>query len=336
MSKIHAQAALSPNAKLESFTYDSGDLKANEVEVKVLYSGLCHSDLSMLANDWGIASFPFVPGHEAVGTVAAIGKDVQNLKVGQNVGIGWNAESCNACHECLMGEHQMCSRGKGTIVGRHGAFADRIVVHETWARPLPEGLDLATAGPLLCAGVTAFTPFIVHKIPGTASVGVVGIGGLGHLALQFANKWGCEVHAFTTSDGKEDEAKKLGAHFVHNTKKPDALKALAGKLDLIISTINQPQDIAGLLETLRPKGVLHQVGAALQPMEVPAFGLIMGQKSVAGSLTGSPTALDEMLAFSARHKIAPLVESFPMSKINEAFDRLRSGKARYRIVLKND
>ncbi len=156
------------------------------------------------------------------------------------------------------------------------------------------------------------------------------------MALQFANRWGCEVHAFTTSDSKEAEARKLGAHYVHNTKRDVELKKIAGSLDLIISTINVPLDIHGLLGTLAPKGILHVVGAVLEPMPIPAFGLIMGQKSVSGSPTGSPTAIDRMLAFSARHSIAPVTEAFPMSKVNYALDHLRAGKARYRIVLVND
>ena len=156
------------------------------------------------------------------------------------------------------------------------------------------------------------------------------------MALQFANKWGCEVHAFTTSDSKEAEARQLGAHHVHNTKRDGALKKLAGSLDLIISTINVPLDVPGLLDTLAPKGRLHVVGAMLEPMEVPAFRLIFGQKSISGSPTGSPTAIDQMLDFSARHSIAPITEIFPMSKVNDALDHLRSGKARYRIVLVND
>ena len=154
--------------------------------------------------------------------------------------------------------------------------------------------------------------------------------------LQFANKWGCEVHAFTTSDSKEQEARSFGAHQVHNTKQDTELKSLAGSLDLIISTINVPQDIPALLGTLAPKGVLHVVGGVVEPMQVPAFGLILGEKSVSGSPTGSPTALDRMLTFSARHGVAPTIERFPMSRINDALDRLKSGKARYRIVLEND
>ncbi len=156
------------------------------------------------------------------------------------------------------------------------------------------------------------------------------------MALQFANKWGCEVHAFTTSDSKEAEARKLGAHYVHNTKQDGAFKKLSRTFDLIISTINAPLDVAGLLDSLAPKGRLHNVGAVLKPLEVPAFGLIMGQRSVSGSPVGSPTTIDHMLAFSARRSIAPLTETFPMSKANDALDRLRSGKARYRIVLAND
>jgi uncharacterized zinc-type alcohol dehydrogenase-like protein len=191
-------------------------------------------------------------------------------------------------------------------------------------------------GPLLCGGITVFSPLLIHDLPPTGRVGIIGIGGLGHMALQFANKWGCEVHAFTTSDSKEAEARQLGAHYVHNTKQDGALKKLSRSLDLIISTINASQDVPGLLDTLAPKGCFHNVGAVLKPMEVPAFSLIMGQKSVAGSPTGSPTAIDHMLEFSARHSVAPVVEYFPMSKVNDALERLHSGQARYRIVLIND
>jgi uncharacterized zinc-type alcohol dehydrogenase-like protein len=221
-------------------------------------------------------------------------------------------------------------------VGRYGGFADRLRVQWPWVRPLPDALDQAKTGPLLCGGVTVFTPFLDYDVSPTARVGIIGIGGLGHMALQFANKWGCEVHAFTTSDSKEEEARRLGAQFVHNTKRAGVFKSIARSLDLILSTVNVPLDIPALLETLAPLGRLHIVGAILKPMEIPAFGLIPGQKSVAGSPVGSPAAIDRMLAFSARHSIAPVVEFFPMSKVNDALERLRSGKARYRIVLTND
>jgi uncharacterized zinc-type alcohol dehydrogenase-like protein len=336
MSIYHAYAATTAKGPLEPFSFDLGELGPEEVEIKVTHCGICHSDLSMLDNDWGMSNFPFVPGHEVTGTISALGDQAKGLKIGQKVGLGWSSHSCLSCHECLSGDQHLCSTVQGTILGRHGGFADRVRAQWTWVRPLPEGLDMAKTGPLLCGGVTVFAPLLINDVPSTARVGVIGIGGLGHMALQFASKWGCEVHAFTTSDSKEEEAKKLGAHFVHNTKKPDALAKLAGSLDMIISTINAPQDVSALLGALRPKGHLHNVGAVLEPLQVPAFSLILGQKSVGGSPTGSPVVIDEMLEFSARHSIAPITETFPMSKVNDALDHLRSGKARYRIVLEAD
>ncbi len=336
MSTIHAYAAGSPKGPPQPFEFEPGELGPDQVEIKVTHCGICHSDLSTLDNDWGISQFPLVPGHEAVGTVAALGKDARGLKVGQRVGVGWSAYSCLHCHECLSGDHNLCSTSQGTIVGRHGGFADRLRVQWPWARPLPDALDKAKAGPLLCGGITVFSPFFVHQVSPTARVGIIGIGGLGHMALQFANKWGCEVHAFTTSDSKEAEARQLGAHVVHNTKRDGVYKSIAASIDLILSTINAPLDIPGLLGTLAPKGRLHVVGAIFKPTEVPALGLIAGQKTVSGSPVGSPSAIDHMLDSSARHGIAPVVETFPMSKVNDALERLRSGKARYRIVLLND
>jgi alcohol/geraniol dehydrogenase (NADP+) len=336
MVYFHAYAAPSAKAPLQPFSFDPGELGPEEVEIKVTHCGLCHSDLSMLDNEWGISKYPFVPGHEVVGTVAALGDEAKGLEIGQRVGLGWFSHSCLSCRQCLSGNHNLCSTAQGTITGRHGGFADRVRAQWTWVRPIPGALDPTKAGPLLCGGATVFAPFLIHNVPSTAKVGVIGIGGLGHLALQFANKWGCEVHAFTTSDSKEAEARKLGAHYVHNTKQDGALKKIAGKLDLIISTVNAGLDVPGVLDTLAPKGRLHNVGAVLNPLQVPAFSLIQGQKSVAGSPTGSPTAIDDMLQFSARHSIAPITETFPMSKVNDALERLRSGKARYRLVLENE
>lgn len=336
MNAINAYAATKAGGPLEPFSYDPGELGPEEIEIKVTHCGICHSDLSMLNNDWGMTSYPFVPGHEATGIVTALGEGAKGLKVGQRVGVGWTAYTCLSCPECLSGRHNLCAQNQGTIVGRHGGFADRLRVQWTWARPLPDALDLAKVGPLLCGGVTVFSPFLEHAISPTSRVGVIGIGGLGHMALQFARKWGCEVHAFTTSESKEEEARKLGAHLVHNTRNPDTLKKIAGSLDLIISTINVPLDLHGLLGTLAPTGRLHVVGAVLEPMPLAALDLIFGQKSISGSPTGSPTAIDAMLDFSARHSIAPITETFPMSQVNEAMEHLRAGKARYRIVLVND
>lgn len=336
MKEFKAYAAARVGGPLEPFNFDPGPLGPEQVEIKVTHCGVCHSDLSMLDNEWGMTAYPFVPGHEAVGTVVALGENAKGLKIGQRVGVGWAASSCLSCRQCLSGDHNLCASSQGTIVGRHGGFASHLRVQWPWARPLPDALDLAKTGPLFCGGVTVFTPLLAYDLSPTARVGVIGIGGLGHMALQFANKWGCEVHAFTTSDNKEAEARRMGAHFVHNTRRDGTFKDLAGSLDLILSTINAPLDIPGVLGALAPHGRLHVVGAILKPMEIPAFGLIVGQKSVTGSPAGSPTAIDRMLEFCARHAIAPVVEMFPMSKVNDAFEHLRAGKARYRIVLVND
>ncbi len=335
MTPIHAYAAKAPKEPLQPFEFDPGELGPDEVEIKVSHCGICHSDISMLDNEWGMSKFPLVPGHEAAGTVLALGENVKGLKVGQRVGVGWTAYSCLSCRECLSGHQNLCANYQGTIVGRHGGFADRLRAQWTWVRPIPDALDLGKAGPLLCGGVTVFNPFLAYSVSPTARVGIIGIGGLGHMALQFANKWGCEVHAFTTSDSKESEAKRLGAHVVHNTKRDDALKKITRSLDLIISTINAPLNAQALLETLAPLGRLHVVGAVLEPLSVPAFSMIMGQKSISGSPVGSPSAIDQMLEFSARHSVAPIVETFSMSKVNDALEHLRAGKARYRIVLAN-
>ncbi|HWB61427.1 MAG TPA: NAD(P)-dependent alcohol dehydrogenase [Chthoniobacteraceae bacterium] len=336
MPLFHAYAAKSPKGPLEPFSYEAGEIGADEVEIKVSHCGLCHSDLSMLDNDWGATQYPFVPGHEVIGTVAALGSDAKGLAIGQRVGLGWSAHSCLACHECLSGDQHLCSKAQGTIMGRHGGFADRVRAQWAWVRPIPEGVDAAKAGPLLCGGITVFAPLGIHQVPSSARVGVIGIGGLGHMALQFANKWGCEVHAFTTNDSKEAEARELGAHFVHNTKRDGELKKITGCLDLIISTINVSMDMNLFLGALRPKGCFHNVGAVLKPLEVPAFSLIAGQKSISGSPTGSPVDIDDMLEFCARHSIAPITEHFPLSQVNEGIERLRSGKARYRVVFAND
>jgi uncharacterized zinc-type alcohol dehydrogenase-like protein len=205
-----------------------------------------------------------------------------------------------------------------------------------WATPIPEGVDASKAGPLFCGGITVFTPIAHFGVAPTHRVGVVGIGGLGHMALAFLNKWGCEVTAFTTSDAKKQEAKDLGAHHVVNTRDRAQLDKIAGSLDFILSTVNAPLDYDAYLNALAPNGRFHVVGAVLEPLQIPAFGLIMAQRSVSGSPVGSPTTMRTMLDFCARHRIAPVTETFPMSKINDALQRLRDGKARYRIVLEND
>jgi uncharacterized zinc-type alcohol dehydrogenase-like protein len=336
MTMIRAWAAKAAGKSLERFEYDPGPLPAEQVEVAVEYCGVCHSDLSMIDNEWGMSAYPLVPGHEVIGRIVAVGPQAKGLAMGQRVGIGWTADSCMHCMPCLGGDQHLCSGAVGTIVGHHGGFAERVRAHWAWVVPLPEGVRPEIAGPLYCGGITVFNPLLDYDISPTSRVGVVGIGGLGHMALKFCRAWGCEVTAFTSSGSKVDEAKSLGAHRVVSSRESGAIAAIAGQLDLVIVTANAPLDWDAIIASLGPRGRLHIVGAVLEPIPVQAFSLIMGQKDISGSPTGSPTAIAKMLGFCARHGIEPMVEQFAMSEVNKAMDHLRAGKARYRIVLKND
>ncbi len=334
MSKINAYAAMEAGGPLEPYEYDAGELLSNHVEIDIIACGLCHSDLSMINNDWRGSRYPLVAGHEAIGTISQIGTAVTHLEIGQVVGVGWNGQSCLHCSPCLSGSQQRCLSGRTTI-SLKGGFANRLRVQDVWAVPLPEGMDTQSAGPLFCGGITVFAPFIDYDVKPTDRVAVIGIGGLGHLALQFARAWGCEVTAFTSSMDKEVELRKLGAHHVANSRDEEAMKALRGQYDFILSTVNVSLDWAKFMSTLAPKGQLITVGAVDKPMGIPAFSMISGQKSVGGSDTGAPDMVAKMLQFCTRHNISPVVEYFPMSNINEAIDHLKSGQARYRIVLTN-
>jgi uncharacterized zinc-type alcohol dehydrogenase-like protein len=333
---IKAYAASAPKAPLQPFEFNPGPLGDEEVEIAVSHCGICHSDLSMWENEWGMANFPLVPGHEVVGKVTAVGAHAKRVKVGQTVGLGWMSGSCMHCSQCLAGDHNLCVTVEQTIVNRHGGFASHVRSHWVWAVPLPEGVDPAKAGPLFCGGITVFNPIVQLGIKPTDRVGVVGIGGLGHMALQFLRAWGCEVTAFTSSDSKHDEAKKLGAHHVVNSRDSGQLGKIAGSLNTILSTVAVPMDWQALIGVLAPKGHLHTVGAVSDPISLSAFSLLAGQKSLSGSPLGSPATTAAMLEFAARHNIEPITEFFPMSKVNDAFEHLKSGKARYRIVLEND
>ncbi|WP_428386714.1 NADPH-dependent aldehyde reductase Ahr [Mucisphaera sp.] len=318
----------------EPFEYDPGDLQPGHVEIDITACGVCHSDLSMADNDWGMTDYPFVGGHEVVGKITAIADDVPHLKTGQTVGLGWFSKSCLHCNQCMAGDHNLCASAEQTIVGRHGGFADKVRSHWSWATPLPDGLDPLKAGPLFCGGITVYNPIEQFGVQPTDRVGVIGIGGLGHMALQFLSKWGCEVTAFTSSESKADEARQLGAHHIINSRNPDELKKIEGSLNFIISTVNVELAWTSYLMALAPKGRIHTVGAA-PDITLPVFPMLVGQKSLSASPLGSPATTRRMLDFAARHNIAPITETFPMKDINEAFDKLRNGSPRYRIVLTN-
>jgi len=332
---IHAYAAQEPGGKLAPFEYDPGELKPVEVEIDVDYCGICHSDLSMLDNEWGMTTYPFVPGHEVVGRIARIGSHVKTLQAGDRVGLGWHAAYCNACPSCRTGDNNLCSSSTGTIVGHHGGFADKVRAEENCVFKLPEGIDLESAGPLFCGGITVFNPLVQFDVKPTDKVGVIGIGGLGHLALQFMHAWGCEVTAFTSHESKRKQAMKLGAHHTLNSCSEDEISAAAGTFDMILSTVNVKLDWNLYLQTLKPKGRLHFVGATLQPLDIGVFSLIGAQHSISGSPVGSPSTIVKMLDFAVRHDVKPVIEKFKFAQVNEALDHLRSGKAKYRIVLQH-
>jgi len=332
---IKCYAAQEAKAPLEAYSYTSPPLGPWEVEVKISHCGICHSDVHLVDNDWGISQYPQVPGHEIVGTVSAMGASVKHLKAGQRVGIGWQSSSCMTCEWCISGKEKLCSQIMGTCLGRHGGFAQAVVVDGRFAFVLPDGLASENAAPLLCGGITVFAPLVHFDIRPTMKVGVIGIGGLGHLALQFYKAWGCEVTAFTASSGKEKEANDFGAHRVLNSKDPDTLKANAATQDFIISTAPGDLDWGAYLDVLRPEGKLCVVGVPQNPISIPAFPLIAGQKTVCGSPIGGRHDIETMLAFAVRHGIEAKTELFAMSEVNPAMDRVRNNQARYRVVLKN-
>jgi uncharacterized zinc-type alcohol dehydrogenase-like protein len=333
--KVSAYAAKGPHEKLESFSYDMGPIGPEQVDVKVINCGICHSDLSMINNEWGMTAYPIVPGHEIIGEVVATGTAVKNIKVGDKVGVGWFSGSCMSCHECMDGSHHLCASAEATIGGRHGGFADYVRSHWAWTIALPEGINLDKAGPLLCGGITVFNPILVAGVKATDKVGVIGIGGLGHMALKFLNKWGCEVIAFSSNPSKKEAILKMGATKVVDSTNPKELAGIAGTLNFILNTTNVTLDWNSYLVALAPKGKFHNVGAVLEHLAIPAFTLLMGQKSVTGSPLGSPALTRTMLEFCVRHDIYPITEEFKMSEVNEALAHLESGKARFRIVLKN-
>ena len=330
---INAYAATEAGGKLAPFQYDPGALAADQVEIDVAHCGLCHSDLSMLKNDWGISQYPLVPGHEVVGTVAATGDLVTHLKPGQRVGLGWHAGYCMTCKPCVSGDNNLCSSSEPTIVGHHGGFANKVRAKAPAVIPLPDRLDFASAGPLLCGGITVFNPLVQFDIPPTAEVAVVGIGGLGHMALAFLNAWGCKVTAFTSSDAKREEALKLGAHETINSRDSEEIKAAAGRFDLVLSTVNVALDWTSFLGTLAAKGRFHFLGATTEPIPVNIMPMLFGQHSISASPVGSPATIAQMLDFAARHDIRPVIEQFSFDRINEAVEHLEKGDARYRIVL---
>lgn len=333
---MHAYAANKASDSLSKIELALPPLGPNDVKIKVKFCGVCHSDLSMIDNDWGGSVFPLVAGHEVAGEIEEVGDNVSKHNVGDLVGLGWHAGYCETCRSCDTGDHNLCANASPTIMRRHGGFAEYVQASETSVVALPDGLDIKSAGPLFCGGITVFNPLVQFDIKPTDKVAVIGIGGLGHLALQFLSAWGCEVTAFTSTENKADEAKKMGAHHVINSRDAKQIEMAQSSFDLIISTVNVKLDWNLYISTLQPKGRLHFVGATLEPLDIGVFSLLRGQKSISASPVGSPETIKKMLDFANQHNIKPLIEVYPMSKINDALKHVESGKARYRVVLEAD
>jgi uncharacterized zinc-type alcohol dehydrogenase-like protein len=329
---FHAYAAHTKKGALVPFVYEPSPLGPHDVEIRVSHCGICHSDVHLVDGDWGVGSYPMVPGHEIVGTVVALGPEVRHLEAGQRVGVGWQRGACLSCPSCAAGEENLCARNEATCVDHHGGFADRIRVDSRFAFPMPDALVSESAAPLLCGGITVYSP-LRRWATSSMTVGVVGIGGLGHLALQFARAMGCAVTAISSSPDKEPEAQALGAHRFLSTRDPKALRSAAGTLDVVLSTVFVSEDWRALLAALRPKGVLCFVGVPDEPLELPVGVLLDGQKTVTASAIGGRPAIREMLAFAARHGIAAKVQVRPLAEADAALAETRKGRARYRMVL---
>jgi uncharacterized zinc-type alcohol dehydrogenase-like protein len=318
--KIQGFAAGAAKGRLEPFEYDA-EPRWDEVLVRITHCGICHSDVHLADGDWG-DFFPLVPGHEVVGEVER-GRD---LEPGTRVGVGWQCGSCGTCEWCQAGKEVVCPDNLATCMGHYGGFASHVIAQSRFVFPLPAGLDSAATAPLFCGGATVYTPLRQFGDPG-ARVAVIGIGGLGHLAVQFAGRMGYEVTAVSTREDKEAEARSYGAsHFLVGDPGPRSF-------DLILNTTTVNLDMTLWTEALRPEGTFVQLGAAPEPLEVGAFPLIMGYRSVAGTGIAHPNVLQEMLEFSAKHGVEAKVQVLPMSDCNEAMAITRSGSARYRIVL---
>lgn len=335
MAQIRGLAAHAAGAELLPYRYDPGALGAQEVEITISHCGVCRSDLHLISNDWGISHYPFIPGHEIVGTVAAVGAEVRTLKEGQRVGLGWQANSCGACEWCIQGLENLCAASEATCVHRNGGYADLVRANARFVIPIPESMDSERAAPLLCGGITVYSPLRTYGINPSSRVGVVGIGGLGHLAIQFARAFGAHVTAFSTSAGKEEEARTLGAHSFVNTRESKAMKEMTGTQDFILTTVNADQDWATFIQALRPRGTLCFVGVPPSPVAIHAFPVVSGMRAITGSPIGSPFGLREMLDVAARHNVQAQTEPFPMAKANEAIEKVKKGKVRYRAVLAN-
>ena len=344
MTQVQGYAAKSATEKLVPYSFERREPRPNDVAIEILYCGVCHSDIHSARNEWGGAIYPMVPGHEIVGKVTKVGAQVTKFKVGDLAGVGCLVDSCQTCPSCAEGLEQYCDNGfVGTYGGKgkdgeitKGGYSTAIVVQESFCLKIAPNLDLAKVAPLLCAGITTYSPLMHWKVGPGQRVGVVGLGGLGHMAVKFARSFGAHVVVFTTSENKVQDAMKLGAHEVVISKNAEAMKKEAGKFNFIIDTVSAPHDVNVYIQCLKLNGVMVFVGVPDKPPVIHPFNLIGKRRSVGGSLIGGIKETQEMLDYCAKHGITSEVEMISMNQINEAYERMIKSDVKYRFVIDMD
>lgn len=339
--KSHGYAAHDPKSPLVPFSFERREPGPNDVVVKIAYCGICHSDIHQVRDEWGGAIYPMVPGHEIVGYVAETGKSVKKFKKGDLIGVGVMVDSCRVCENCKAEAQPYCTKGMVvTYNGRdyngdptYGGYANNIVVDEKYAFTLSPDLELAAIAPLLCAGITTYSPLRHWKVGKNTKVGVVGLGGLGHMALKFAHSFGAHVVQFTTSESKIEDAKKLGADEVVVTKDPDALAREAGSFDFVLDCVSAPHDLNAYLGLLKLNGTMCSVGLPETPPVIQPGSLLTNRRSLAGSMIGGMAETQEMLNYCAEHKIVSDIEITSVENLAEAYERVLKGDVKYRFVI---
>ncbi|MCC7137028.1 MAG: NAD(P)-dependent alcohol dehydrogenase [Planctomycetes bacterium] len=340
MTRVAAYAAPAAGRPLVPFVVDRREPRADDVEIDVLFCGICHSDIHQARDEWSGATFPMVPGHEVVGRVRRVGATVRRVRVGDLVGVGCMVDACRTCVPCRHGTEQFCDAGcawtyNGTEMDRvtptFGGYSKRLVVTERFVLRVPDGLAPEAAAPLLCAGITTWSPLRAYGCQRGTRVAVAGLGGLGHMAVKLAAAMGAEVTVLSTSSKKEADARRLGAHAFCVTRDAASFEAIGERFDLLVDTVSAPHDFGDYLSTLRPHGTMVLVGVPPTATPLDAFALIHGNRRLAGSLIGGIAETQEMLDFCGAHRIVSDVEVIPMSKVNEAYERVVRGDVRYRF-----
>jgi uncharacterized zinc-type alcohol dehydrogenase-like protein len=343
--KTKAYAATRAKQPLQPFEIERREPGANDVMIDIKFCGVCHSDLHQVKDEWGGSIFPMVPGHEIVGIVSRVGDKVKKFKNGDKVGVGCIVDSCRTCDACKNGLQQYCENGmvgtynaleKDGVTPTYGGYAKQIVVDENYVLRIPEGLPLDGAAPLLCAGITTYSPLHHWKCGPGKQVGVVGLGGLGHMGVKIARAMGAHVTVFSQSTKKKADAERLGAHEFHATGDGTVFEKLANHFDMILDTVSAPHDLNQYLSMLKTDGAMVLVGAPPEPVPVAAFSLIPKRRTMAGSMIGGIPETQDMLDFCAKHGLTADIEVIPIDKINEAYERLLKSDVRYRFVIDID